>query len=255
MRVVFSLTSAESRRLIAKGVLNLPAVQKAMSNGKIIVAGGTTNAFVAEELLGVTIEEKCRYTAGIITQGAYQCVTPEEGRIKPYVIENGKISDRPWVEVLEEFSAEDVFIKGANAIDAQGNAGVMVSGPGGGTIGRAFGVVGARGSHLIIPVGLEKMIPSVPLASRAAGINKMDDALGQAVGLIPVVNGQIVNELTALEIMFGVKATCIGAGGVGGSEGAVTLVIEGERGDEALSFIKTVKGEPAIGACERKCNC
>ncbi len=255
MRAVFSLTSAESRRLIAKGVVRLPEVQNALRTGKIIVAGGITNAFVAEELLGIEIKDKYRYTAGLVTQGGFQCVTSKEERINPYVIENGQVVDKPWVEALEEFTARDVFIKGANSIDTLGNAGVMVSSPSAGTIGRALGVVGARGANLIVPVGLEKMIPSVPAAAKMAGIGRMDLALGKAVGLIPIVNGTIVTEVTALKVLFGVEATCIACGGVGGSEGAATLVIDGEMVREATAMIKQIKGEPPVKATKQNCQC
>jgi hypothetical protein len=255
MRAVFTLTSAESKRLIAKGVLKLPEVQNALRNGKIIIAGGITNAYVAEELLGIEIKEKYRYTAGLVTQGGFQCITSENERINPYVIEKGKLVEKPWVEALNEFTAQDVFIKGANAIDAQGNAGVMVSSPSAGTIGRALGIVGSRGAHLVVPVGLEKMVPSVIAASKAAGIGRMDLSLGKAVGLIPIVNGKVITELTALELMFQVEATCISCGGVGGSEGAASLVIDGERALEATSLIKKIKGEPAVKATKQNCAC
>ncbi|HEX3014976.1 MAG TPA: hypothetical protein VHQ46_01105 [Desulfobacteria bacterium] len=255
MRAVFSLTTAESKRLIAKGVVNTPVIQHALHNGKIIIAGGITNAYVVEELLGIKIEEKYRYTAGIVTQGGFQCVTPAEDRIQPYVVEQGKVSDKLWVEALEEFTADDVMVKGANALDAEGIAGVIVSNPAGGTIGRALGIVSARGSNLLVPVGLEKMVPSVSAAARAAGIGRMDYSLGQPVGLIPIINGTVITEIIALEQMFDVKATCIGCGGVGGSEGAVTLVIEGSRVPEALKLIKSIKGEPAVIGKKQRCRC
>lgn len=69
MKALFTLTSSESKRLIAKGVKAMPGVQRALKEGTIIVAGGTTNAFVAEELLGIEIEDKTGYTMGIVTKG------------------------------------------------------------------------------------------------------------------------------------------------------------------------------------------
>ena len=52
MTVEVTLTPSESKRLIARGVKALPSVQHALKNNTIILAGGTTNAFIAEELLG-----------------------------------------------------------------------------------------------------------------------------------------------------------------------------------------------------------
>ena len=43
------LTVAESKRLIAKAVAQMPIVKNALENGMVIVIKGTTNAYVAEE--------------------------------------------------------------------------------------------------------------------------------------------------------------------------------------------------------------
>ncbi len=50
-----SLTPAESMRLIARGVTALPAIKNAMQRGMIIIGRGTTNAFIIEELLRISI--------------------------------------------------------------------------------------------------------------------------------------------------------------------------------------------------------
>lgn len=52
MKTVFTLTSAESRRLIAKAVVAMPEFKKAWESAYLLLAGGTTNAFIAQELLG-----------------------------------------------------------------------------------------------------------------------------------------------------------------------------------------------------------
>ena len=46
MKKQFVLTVAESKRLIAKGVAALPQVQRAMKEGIVAVAPGTTNGYV-----------------------------------------------------------------------------------------------------------------------------------------------------------------------------------------------------------------
>ena len=56
-------------------------------------------------------------------------------------------------------TSNDVVIKGANAIDPDGIAGVMLANPVGGTTGNITGPVMAKGINLVIPVGLEKSIP------------------------------------------------------------------------------------------------
>ena len=146
MRAQFTLTSSESKRLIAKGVKALPSIQKALHDHTIILAGGTTNGFLAEELLGITIDAKSTYTVGIITDGLTG-VSPEEERIHPYVITKGKAQGKEvhWKEYLPQIQPGDVFIKGGNAVDHTGLAAVVASNPMGGTIGAAWGPLYARG--------------------------------------------------------------------------------------------------------------
>lgn len=251
-KAVFTLTSAESKRLLGKAVPLLPEVAAARKSGRIIIAGGTTNAFVAEELVGQKIE-KSRYTAGIITKGRH-CVTPAGERIPPFVLIDGEISSEPWEKVLDEFTAGDVFIKGANAVDAEGHAGVLMRNIMGGTIGRALSLLTARGAHLVVPVGLEKMVPSVLAATTAAGIDTFSYSIGMKVGLMPIVNGIVVTEIEALQL-FGVSATCLGAGGVGGSEGSVVLAVAGpdSKVREVMDLIRGIKGEPPVPALKQAC--
>lgn len=52
-----SLTVSESKRLIAKAIVQMPIIKKAMKDGMIIIARGTTNTYVAEEILGKAIEK------------------------------------------------------------------------------------------------------------------------------------------------------------------------------------------------------
>lgn len=56
IRALVSLTPAESKRLIAKGVSALPEVRRALEQGIVIIARGTTNAFVVEEMTGDKVE-------------------------------------------------------------------------------------------------------------------------------------------------------------------------------------------------------
>ena len=50
------LTVSESKRIIAKGIAHMPIVQQALQNGMVIIAKGTTNTYVAEEIVGQKIE-------------------------------------------------------------------------------------------------------------------------------------------------------------------------------------------------------
>lgn len=246
MRAIFTLTSSEGKRLIAKGVRHLPELGKALSQGKVIIAGGTTNAYVAEEILGQEVS-KLYYSAGVITNGK-TTVTPHDKRLAPFVIVKGEVVEEKWEDVLEHFGPDDVFIKGANAIDANGMAGVLLSHPQGGTIGKALGTLAARGSHLVVPVGLEKMIPSVAQAARNCGKMCFPHSLGLSVGMMPLVQGNVITELVALENLANVEAVALGAGGVGGSEGAVVIAVFGDADDveHVFNVVKKIKGEPPV---------
>ena len=50
MKATFVLTPAEARRLIAKAIIQMPEFQKAWKDAYVLLAGGTTNAFIAQEL-------------------------------------------------------------------------------------------------------------------------------------------------------------------------------------------------------------
>ena len=242
------LNPAESRRLLAKATVALPEVQNAYKNGMIIIARGITNAFVTEELFGISVEPKAGQTVGMICGG----ITNANSGTPPctwHVIRKGKVVEGADsnVEILD-FGPDDVFIKGANAVDREGNAGIFTSSVKGGTIGMAWPVVTPRECHLIMPVGLEKMVPSVIEAARHSGIYHFKYSTGLPAKLTPVLLGKVVTEIQAFAILAGVRAYHLASGGVGGSEGAVVLALEGDekRVENAFELVKSIKGEPPV---------
>ncbi|NLI92356.1 MAG: hypothetical protein GX434_09185 [Peptococcaceae bacterium] len=249
MRAQITLTPSESKRLIAKGVKALPSIQKALLHHRIILAGGTTNGFLAEELLGEAIEKKSTYTVGIITNGKTG-VSAAEDRIHPFVITKGKAEGRDfhWKSYLPQIEPGDVFIKGGNAVDHTGLAAVLASDSMGGTIGAAWGPLMQRGIELVVPIGLEKLVPDVREAVEFMAGHPIDLVIGDKVGLMPLLGATVITEITALETLYQVKAKCIASGGVDGSEGAVVLVIDGEENEVKKAFdgILSLKGEPQV---------
>jgi hypothetical protein len=243
---ILVLTPAESKRLIAKAVVAMPQVKRALQKGRVIIANGTTTAFVAEEILGRQVS-KYRYAAGYVGEGKL-ATTPRDLRTKAYVLVDGRPVDVPAKEIIQEFEADDVFIKGANAVDAEGHVGILMANDRGGDISMAQGVLIARGCHLIVPVGLEKLVPSVSEASRKGGILRLKYAMGLKVGLMPVVNATVVTEIQALRILAGVEAVHVASGGIGGCEGAVALVVEDtdEAVRKAFEVVERVKGEEPV---------
>jgi len=255
IRAQITLTPAEAKKLIAKAVAKLNVMKKALNYGTIVIHPSTTTSFIFEELFGKFPTEG--FACGVVTPKG-TCISeamrkvfveergvlrPEEFR--PWVIKRGKLVEKiKLAQILKEMGPDDVYIKSGNAIDSEGNVGVFVGHPLGGTIGLAFSICAARGINLVIPINLEKLILTpIKEASRKAGIQRMNYSMGMPVGLLPIT-GVVVTELDAIKILSGADAVQIGAGGILGAEGATTIVIEGKDSEveEAINIIKSIKG-------------
>tara|TARA_Y100000758_G_scaffold86341_1_gene58625 strand:+ start:2599 stop:3450 length:852 start_codon:yes stop_codon:yes gene_type:complete len=234
----------EGKRLIARGVLALPEVKRVLENGWFVVSRGITPSYILEELTGQDYDT-ANCTAGIITEGRMASVL-EDDRLGPWVFKNGNLDETPAPVVLDQFTAHDVSVKGANAVDPDGNIGVFAADKAGGTVGGIWPTITARGAHWVAPVSLERLIPSVIEAARHCGNHLWDYTMGQSAGFMPVVNALVVTEVQAIELLTGVTAVHVGSGGVAGSEGAVMLALEGEHDVvlEAFELIEDIKGEP-----------
>lgn len=258
MRALFVFTPAESRRFIAKAVARLPQVERAQAEGEIAICHGATNVYVAEEIFGACTSRD-KYLSGLVVNRIL-CVTQAEEK-PPLLLWRKGVLNAPAAtmgETLKDFGAESVFIKGANAVDAEGNVGVFVANPTGGTIGWSYGILSARGCHLIVPVGLEKLVPSVRAAARSCGQDSLYYCQGIRIGMIPIMNATVVTEIEAFRILFDLKAVHVGGGGMTESQGAIVIVAEGERDrlDRAIALIESIKGEPSLHPKKSACtNC
>ena len=261
MKALFVFTPTESKRLIGKAVAALDEVKTALKKANILVSHGSTSVYVLEEILGreelLKLMSPATYLSGIIVRGTL-CTTAESEKRPVVLLKKGVVTPpAPTMsEMLRDFGADSVVIKGASAIDVEGNAGVLVSNPEGGTIGWAIGSIWARGIRLITPVGLEKLVPSVKTSVSLCGQFTFDYVQGKTVGMIPLTGANVVTEIAALKILTGVEAYLVAAGGVSGSEGSVTIVAEGNKESlsKAIKLVESIKGEPAInfrkGICE-----
>ena len=256
MKAAFTLIPSESRRLIAKAVVQMKEIKIAKEKAYIILCGGTTNGFIAQELLGMRELEPQKFTAGTNTHRLL-CVTDADKRIPfPIILHKGERSSKTLPEALQDFHIETVLIKGANAIDPEGNVGVITSGFDGGTIAATIGTVTSQGLKYIFAVGLEKLVSSVKEAAAWAGAKTLDYTIGADFGMYCIPNGIVVTEVEALKILAGVEAKHIASGGVGESAGSVVLVIKGEEANvrKAISIVESIKGEPPLkgfkGTCE-----
>ena len=256
MKAVFVFTPSESRRLLAKAVAQMDEVRVAMEKAYVVIVGGVTNGMIAQEIAGLDVDPQS-FTAGISTNGML-CVTCAEERDDriPVVLHKGELVKKTVPEVFDDFHLETVLIKGGNAVDTEGNVGVITSGFDGGTIAATIGTITSTGMTYIFAVGLEKLVPSVREAASWAGSKTMDYTMGPNFGMYCLSNGIVVTEIEALRILAGVEAKHIASGGVGGSEGAVVIAVQGPEADvkKAIAAAESVKGEPAIapmkGACD-----
>ena len=245
------LTPWESKRLLAKTVIQLPEVQHALHHGIVSVARGITTSFIMDELLTDFSQEQ--YCIGCI-EPSRLCLVPAETRTPEIAFIDGEPKEIPSAEIIKEMGPTDVFIKGANAVDCNFEAAILLGSPVGGTIGAVIGAIQAKGIQFILPVGLEKLVPySVRDAVSYTGFQRVSYAMGMAVGMFPV-QGKVITEIQALE-QQGVTVMPIASGGVNGAEGSVILSIQGEQNhiEAVLELVATVKGQPPLNMPTQPC--
>ena len=250
----FSITPAAGKRLIGKAIAKHAAVMTALKGGTVVIIAGTTNGYVAEELLTSIGQandfRRNRFFRGIVLPPSRptaqsgllpdQSGFPGDVVIKDGIWQKGKVI----FDVVDDLREGDVIIKGANAVDlVQRRAAILIGHPQAGTIGASLKAVVGRRIRLILPVGLEKRISGNidELAS------KLNEPGAHGPRLLPVP-GDIFTEIDAIALLTGAHAHLIAAGGVGGAEGSVWLGISGEHSQEsdAVALLQSVAGEPAF---------
>ena len=243
----FVLTVSESKRLIAKAVAILPEVLNARSNGILVVSTGSTNAYVAEEILDRSIEKRGFLTGHYKPSGLNPKSINLPDKIPDLILKNSnEIKDKGKFEIIHEMKSEDVFIKGANALNYKTQtAGIAIGDSKGGTIGGIIGAVTAKNIKLVIPIGLEKLVAhDITKSWRKLNSGGSHPAIH---GLFPVY-GKIITEIEAFAILFGLDAIHVGSGGIFGAEGGICLVVEGEKDvvEKAEKRINEIHGESAF---------
>lgn len=266
MRASIVLKPSESKRLIAKAIAQKEEVKKAMENAYIILAEGSINFMVAEELFGLKIDPS-DFICGMVVDGVLcssglcsldprfkfkagfvDSTTPEISVTVPLVAYKGKVIDMKYEDAINDFHLDTVIIKGGNAVDREGNVGVIIAGYDGGFISKVFGHTVSQGVKLITPIGLEKSVFSVPEAAKYTGGKRFDYSMGEDYGLFVITTADVVTEIEALKLLTGADSYHVASGGIGGSEGAVVISCEGnaESIDRVIKVIESVKGEPPI---------
>lgn len=265
------LTPTESKKLIAIAIGKLEVVRQAAQEGMVVMHPSSSTYFIFEELTGT--KPKTNYwVCGVVTPRG-TCVemamlfgghSPSAENYNPgdlrglWAIKKGKVLiEVPLSELLEQMTANDVYIKGVNALDTQGNVGILIGEPvRGGALGVVLSAWRKKHFNFIYPAGLEKLIPiSISQAAKEAKRPQYEYAMGLPAGLFPCPEGKTITEINAVEVLSCATAVPVASGGLGGAEGATTLIIKGtnQQVRSAIEFIEQSKGArlPPL----RLCNC
>jgi hypothetical protein len=255
----YPLTPAAGKRLIAKALVTHPWVTEVLHNGRLVIVAGTTNGYVAEEILkhiGQTVGFQRRsFFRGLTIPPALITETPERLPDSSSFPGDVVIDKGVWQRaetifgIVDELGSNDVIMKGANALDlASGHAATFVENADGGPTGVILPAVLGRHAKLLVPVGLEKRIAGnlLDLASTLAG----PDAKGLRLCPLP---GEVVTEIDAIFLCTGTRATLVGAGGVAEAEGSVWLAVEGNADQlgEVEALMRKVLSEPVFSLDHR----
>ena len=238
------VTVPMGKRLIGKGMVRHPAIERILAKGILVIIAGTTNGYVAEEILAAIGQDE-----GFSREGFRRGVTMAPGAkpvqsefIGDVVICNGQWQKGKTIfDVANDLNSGDVVLKGGNALDPKGQAAVQIGHPRGGTITATIPAVVGRRVQLIIPIGVEKRVLEDVnvLARRCNG----PDADGPRLLPMP---GIPFTELDAIRLMTGAEPCLIAAGGICGAEGSAWIGVNGsvDEINAAADIVHAVSGEP-----------
>lgn len=247
----FVITPAMGKRLIGKGLVKHPAVQKALHDGTVVVVAGTTNGYVAQELLKAAGQDatfsRKGFRRGLVTPPHTNPASIQATFPGDVILVAGQwLKGKEIFDVVDNLKAGDVILKGGNALDADlGRAAALIAHPMAGTIGATFPAVIGRRVKLIVPIGLEKRVPG-DLDDIAAALND-PAAEGPRMAMLP---GEVFTEIDAIATLTGATARLVAAGGVYGAEGCLWLTVDGspQQIDGAQTLINSLIGEPLCEA-------
>ncbi len=238
------LTVAESKRLIAKGLKNYLPIKENLEKGYLLITKGTTNAYVAEELLNDSLRHG-EYVLGHILPAKGSEKLDRSKERKEILFKDGEVLNTDYVIMLDSMNEGDIVLKGANIINYQKQqAGILIGNPTGGTMGVLYPKIRERNLRLIIPVGLEKdSSQDIAILNELSKIPHL--AVDKDMPYVWSVDGELFTELEAIKQFANVETTHLASGGIRGAEGAVTICIRGSKAEveKALAFVRSIQGE------------
>lgn len=247
----FVITPSMGKRLIGKAMAAHPAIQAVLKKGTLAIIAGTTNGYVAEEVLAATGQSagfsRQGFRRGLVVPPGFAAAAPGADFPGDVVLTDGAWQKSKTIfDVADDLAAGDVILKGANALDLRRRrAAILVGDPNGGTAGAAIRAVYGRRVRLIVPVGLEKRV-----ADELGDLAAMVNAPGAAGPRMLPLPGEVFTELDAIALLTGAEARLLSAGGVCGAEGAAWLVAIGtaEQLEAAQKLVDSVAAEPPCQA-------
>ena len=246
--VEINLTVSEGKRLIAKALVNMPLVKEKMDHGMIILTRGTTNTYLAEELIGFHQPHGAFLTGHFLPVGTQSLSAHVKKKFNEIILIDGKEVPLSYADALELLKEDDIVFKGGNLMNyAKRQVGVCIGAPDGGTVYRFLPYVGHKKAKLIVPIGLEKdtSFDLDEIASTLEGEYEKKSFLPK----IHIYKDCILfTEIEAIQQFADVKVFPNGLGGISGREGGASLVVAG-RTDElekVLTIIKTIQGEKSF---------
>jgi hypothetical protein len=250
----YMLTPAAGKRIIGKALAVHPAVTSVLEKGTLVIVAGTTNSYVAEEILDAIGQRKEFSRRGFFRGISLPPSRPttDSGRLPD---ESGfpgdvVVTDGTWrkgktiFDVVDDLKKGDLILKGANALDVvHRRAAILIGHPKAGTIGVALQAVIGRRVQLMLPVGLEKRIDG-DLDIIAQKVNA-PSAKGPRFLPVP---GRVFTEIDAVHLLTGAKAEMIAGGGVCGAEGSVWMAVGGtdDQMEKVALVMKMVLPEPSF---------
>ena len=239
----FCVTISMGKRLIGKALAVHPDIQAVLEKGTLVVLAGTTNGYVAEEILASLGQAEGYSREGFrrgmtVAPGGKAIQAELKGDV---VVREGEVVQGQTIfDVVDELKTGDVVLKGANAFDPRGQPAVLIGHPQGGTVMALMAAVIGRRVRLIVPVGLEKRV----LEDINVLAQRCNAPGAQGPRLFPVP-GRAFTEIDAIRLLTGAEACLLAAGGVYGAEGSSWLGISGteQQIEAARDLIRSVAGE------------
>ncbi len=250
----FIITPAAGKRLIGRALSQHPSIKRVLKSGTLVIIAGTTNGYVAEEILSLIGQSdefsRKRFFRGIVLPP----VKPrkEDGRLHDesgfpgdVIIQNGQWKKGLTIfDVLDDLKEGDVILKGSNALDlSRKQAAIYIGHPQAGTIGAALQAHVGRRVELILPVGLEKRV----CGDLNEIANKLNKPGIRGARLLPVP-GEVYTEIDAIKMITGADAQMVAAGGVAGAEGSIYLGVSGkpDQMNSTEELLESISKEPGF---------